>query len=133
MSYTIWDEVQRMSDRCTRDLLLREDARVAEAFRQMGPQEVAEERMEEALTKIFEVDSLNGAVGAVGSEGPIGPPGPLGAQPDPPEWLPPYVRETPRIGRNQTCPCGCGKKFKHCGLPVGKSANGSLFQGNVRK
>ena len=26
----------------------------------------------------------------------------------------PYVRETPKIGRNEPCPCGSGKKYKHC-------------------
>jgi len=25
-----------------------------------------------------------------------------------------YVREGPKIGRNQHCPCGSGKKFKKC-------------------
>ena len=26
----------------------------------------------------------------------------------------PYVREEPKIGRNDPCPCGSGKKFKKC-------------------
>lgn len=26
----------------------------------------------------------------------------------------PYVREQPKVGRNEPCPCGSGKKFKHC-------------------
>ena len=26
----------------------------------------------------------------------------------------PVRRETPKVGRNQPCPCGSGKKFKHC-------------------
>lgn len=26
----------------------------------------------------------------------------------------PYVRDTPRIGRNEPCPCGSGKKYKKC-------------------
>jgi len=25
-----------------------------------------------------------------------------------------YVRETPKVGRNDPCPCGSGKKFKKC-------------------
>jgi preprotein translocase subunit SecA len=24
------------------------------------------------------------------------------------------VAEMPRVGRNDPCPCGSGKKFKHC-------------------
>ena len=28
--------------------------------------------------------------------------------------LPPVVRDGPKVGRNDPCPCGSGKKFKHC-------------------
>ena len=28
--------------------------------------------------------------------------------------VPPFVRELPKVGRNELCPCGSGKKFKHC-------------------
>jgi len=26
----------------------------------------------------------------------------------------PFVRETPKVGRNEPCPCGSGKKYKNC-------------------
>ena len=26
----------------------------------------------------------------------------------------PLVRASEKVGRNQVCPCGSGKKFKHC-------------------
>ncbi len=26
----------------------------------------------------------------------------------------PYVREQPKVGRNEPCPCGSGRKYKHC-------------------
>ena len=26
----------------------------------------------------------------------------------------PFTRETPKVGRNDPCPCGSGKKFKQC-------------------
>jgi uncharacterized protein YecA (UPF0149 family) len=26
----------------------------------------------------------------------------------------PYRREEPKVGRNDPCPCGSGKKFKKC-------------------
>ena len=26
----------------------------------------------------------------------------------------PYVRSTPKVGRNEPCPCGSGKKYKKC-------------------
>ncbi len=32
----------------------------------------------------------------------------------PAEPVTPYVREQPKVGRNQPCPCGSGKKYKHC-------------------
>lgn len=35
-----------------------------------------------------------------------------GAQPD--KTLPPITRDRPKIGRNDPCPCGSGKKYKHC-------------------
>lgn len=28
----------------------------------------------------------------------------------------PYVREEPRVGRNDPCPCGSGQKYKKCCL-----------------
>jgi len=28
--------------------------------------------------------------------------------------LTPIRRQYPKVGRNQPCPCGSGKKFKHC-------------------
>lgn len=30
--------------------------------------------------------------------------------------LQPVIREYPKIGRNEQCPCGSGKKYKHCCL-----------------
>lgn len=26
----------------------------------------------------------------------------------------PYVRQERKVGRNEPCPCGSGKKYKHC-------------------
>jgi len=25
-----------------------------------------------------------------------------------------YIRDKPKVGRNEPCPCGSGKKYKHC-------------------
>ncbi|MDH5175495.1 MAG: preprotein translocase subunit SecA [Gammaproteobacteria bacterium] len=44
------------------------------------------------------------AGGEVPAGGQLGP-GPTGE---------PVVRETRKVGRNEPCPCGSGKKFKHC-------------------
>jgi uncharacterized protein YecA (UPF0149 family) len=35
---------------------------------------------------------------------------------DEPPFSAPAVRESPRVGRNDPCPCGSGKKFKKCCL-----------------
>lgn len=32
------------------------------------------------------------------------------------DWNEPYVRDEPKIGRNDPCPCGSGKKYKKCCL-----------------
>ncbi|NIL94904.1 MAG: hypothetical protein GTO71_10815, partial [Woeseiaceae bacterium] len=31
-----------------------------------------------------------------------------------PEPVMPFVREGRKVGRNEPCPCGSGKKFKQC-------------------
>jgi preprotein translocase subunit SecA len=36
------------------------------------------------------------------------------AIPSAPGTVTPFVREEPKIGRNELCHCGSGKKFKHC-------------------
>jgi preprotein translocase subunit SecA len=39
----------------------------------------------------------------------------LAAPPDqPPMGAPPFTRAGQKVGRNDPCPCGSGKKFKHC-------------------
>ncbi len=38
-------------------------------------------------------------------------------EPDPRASTPaatPFVRDMPKVGRNEACPCGSGKKYKHC-------------------
>jgi preprotein translocase subunit SecA len=34
--------------------------------------------------------------------------------PEAPEPVMPFVRTERKVGRNEPCPCGSGKKFKHC-------------------
>ena len=41
-------------------------------------------------------------------QGPGGAPGPAAPPPEP------FVREGRKVGRNEPCPCGSGKKFKQC-------------------
>ncbi len=41
-------------------------------------------------------------------------PRPRGTSGDDAEPHQPYVREGRKVGRNEPCPCGSGKKYKHC-------------------
>jgi preprotein translocase subunit SecA len=41
---------------------------------------------------------------------PLEPPDPRTAAP----VATPFVRDMPKVGRNEACPCGSGKKYKHC-------------------
>jgi preprotein translocase subunit SecA len=47
-------------------------------------------------------------MGSMGTETPAAPPRPSA------ESAETFVREQPKVGRNQPCPCGSGKKYKQC-------------------
>ncbi len=59
-----------------------------------------------------------------GDGGPVGPESAAPGQGGPglfgagggagPEALTPVVRDGRKVGRNEPCPCGSGKKYKHC-------------------
>jgi len=66
----------------------------------------------EAISPIQAVPTLSGP-------GPGDPPGPGGnvMEMDPRGTGPaaaPFVRQMPKVGRNEPCPCGSGRKYKHC-------------------
>ena len=44
----------------------------------------------------------------------IGGPQASGAQPNAPQHRPEPIKAAPKIGRNDPCPCGSGKKYKNC-------------------
>jgi hypothetical protein len=46
--------------------------------------------------------------------GDAGAPAPRGPRSDEPVKPRTYHREQPKIGRNEPCPCGSGKKYKKC-------------------
>jgi preprotein translocase subunit SecA len=60
------------------------------------------------------------AVPGMDASGPPGPPPPSGGnimEMEPrsvPETAAPFVRPMPKVGRNEPCPCGSGRKYKHC-------------------
>jgi preprotein translocase subunit SecA len=48
---------------------------------------------------------------AAGAEGAVAPPSPAV---EPPGKAAPVKRDVPKVGRNDPCPCGSGKKYKQC-------------------
>ena len=76
-----------------------------------------------AFNRIFAVFSSEGAGSTVGSPmfGGELPMEDVSANPDNPEQdqeVPDiqisFRRDTPKVGRNEPCPCGSGKKYKNC-------------------
>jgi len=53
-----------------------------------------------AVSNVSYNHSAESATG--GQQGPVGSPGA------------PIMRSQQKVGRNEPCPCGSGKKFKHC-------------------
>jgi preprotein translocase subunit SecA len=59
-------------------------------------------------------------MGAAAEEPAAADGNPLEAEPTrgptlaPPPAAAPFVRPVPKVGRNEMCPCGSGKKYKHC-------------------
>jgi preprotein translocase subunit SecA len=54
-----------------------------------------------------------GSPGFIPAPPPAAGPGVLEARPPAPGAAP-FVRQVPKVGRNELCPCGSGKKYKHC-------------------
>jgi preprotein translocase subunit SecA len=66
----------------------------------------------EAISPIQAVPGAGEGGGFPGAGPPADPPmGEPRAGAAPPA---PFVRQVPKVGRNEMCPCGSGKKYKHC-------------------
>jgi len=71
---------------------------------------------------------ISGDAAPIGPEAAAGGPspgagGPFAAGPTSgPEPVTPVVREGRKVGRNEPCPCGSGKKYKHCHGQLAKEA-----------
>ena len=90
-------------------------------IRVQGEQDVArlEEERRRAQKMEFKHDQapdLNQAPppGAPGVPGDAGAPPPPPAAAPPAQPAAPFVRGERKVGRNESCPCGSGKKYKHC-------------------
>jgi preprotein translocase subunit SecA len=63
------------------------------------------------------------AAAAAAGAPPMGTGGPFAAGPTSgPEPIAPVVRDGRKVGRNEPCPCGSGKKYKHCHGQLAKEA-----------
>ncbi len=75
-----------------------------EALEQQRREQLERQRME------FKHDAAEGASPPDMDEGSAGAQAPSGEQ----GKAEPFQREGKKVGRNDACPCGSGKKFKHC-------------------
>jgi len=96
-----------MLDRVKRDtvsILSRVQIRTEEEVEALERQRRESTRMKFQHAEAASVTS--GSPAAAGAQAP--PPGPV-ADPQTP-----FVRDERKVGRNEPCPCGSGKKYKHC-------------------
>jgi preprotein translocase subunit SecA len=81
-------------------------------------EEAERRRREEAERRMRFTHAEASALGNPGAEGGSGA-GPAGAAAAAAERPETFVRGERKIGRNEPCPCGSGKKYKHCHGQVG--------------
>jgi preprotein translocase subunit SecA len=67
--------------------------------------EAEQQRMAERLQRQMQASGGGAPVGALGADA-----GMQAAS----SMAPPAVASGPKVGRNDPCPCGSGKKYKHC-------------------
>jgi preprotein translocase subunit SecA len=74
------------------------------------------ERMEAQRRAAQKMEFQHAQASALGGQQPAAQAGNPQAQGQPPpqESHTPFVRDGRKVGRNEPCPCGSGKKFKQC-------------------
>ena len=83
------------------------------------PEQLPTQRLRRPVNMTLSKDSATGA-GFEGNREPVpgeearGPGGPVGRGPTPPPRPQQPVRVEEKVGRNDPCPCGSGKKYKNC-------------------
>lgn len=96
-------------------------AQAVHRVRLMTPEEMAVLEEQRRLLQ-QQVEARHASVNALGGEREPSPPAggtaagqPASGGPTPRQAAPaPVVRSGPKVGRNEPCPCGSGKKYKHC-------------------
>jgi preprotein translocase subunit SecA len=108
-------------------LQVRSEAEIEEQERERERQMARKLQMQHAAPQSV----ISGDAAPVGPEAaaasagvpPMGTGGPFAAGPtSAPEPIAPVVRDGRKVGRNEPCPCGSGKKYKHCHGQLAKEA-----------
>jgi len=75
-----------------------------------------ERERQERLARLLKFQHAAPPTAVAGEPEPAAPPGasPAAAPPAEPSNVTPFVRAAPKVGRNEPCPCGSGRKYKHC-------------------
>jgi preprotein translocase subunit SecA len=71
--------------------------------------EMEEQRRAQAEAQAQQSSYQHAAAQSITAEG-----GEEGSGEEPAEAAQPFVREDKKVGRNEPCPCGSGKKYKQC-------------------
>jgi preprotein translocase subunit SecA len=116
---TLLDRIKRDTISLLSRLQVRSEAEIEEQERERERQLARRLQMQHAAPQSV----ISGDAAPVGPEaaaaaaaGPVAGSGPFAAGPAaaPPAAQPPLTRDGRKVGRNEPCPCGSGKKYKHC-------------------
>jgi preprotein translocase subunit SecA len=109
---TLLDRIKHDSISLLSRLQVRSEAEIEEQERERERQMARQLQLQHAAPQ----SAISGDAGPVGPEAAAGPSGGRFAA-DPgvgPEAVAPVVRDGRKVGRNEPCPCGSGRKYKHC-------------------
>ena len=123
---TLLDRIKHDTISLLSRLQVRSEAEIEEQERERERQLARKLQLQHASAQsVLSSDTAAAAAAAQGAPGGFAPnaglaggPGPVAS--GPPEQ--PIVREGRKVGRNEQCPCGSGKKYKHCHGQLAKEA-----------
>ncbi len=94
------------------DRIKRETVVTLQRLQVRTEEEIEAEQRERHARLQRELQTVHAAPPALGEGEQAEPSPPVAGEAPPPAA--PFVRESRKIGRNEACPCGSGKKYKHC-------------------